>query len=76
MRPRFRKKNNRYLEALAIEQTFVKKWFKALRDTKYKKFYQELKIFFYEHRTYTQIEKITKCFNKIKRNLKKTKHPK
>ena len=47
-----------------------------LTATKYKVFYQELKIFLYEYRTYTQIEKITKCFNKIKRNLKKTKHPK
>ena len=59
------------------EKTFVKKWFTALTDTKHKVFYQELKIFWYEYRTYTaQIEKNRKWFNKIKRNLKKPKHPK
>ena len=84
MRSRFRQKlqligiSKQFLDALdPTEQTFVKKWFTALTDTKYKVFYQELKIFLYEYRTYApQIEKLTKCFNKIKRNLKETKHPK
>ena len=43
----------------------------ALTATKYNVFHQELKIFLYEYRAYTQIEKLTKWFNMIKRNLKK-----
>ena len=51
---------------MPIEQTFVKKWLTALTATKYKVFYQELKNFLYEYQTYAQIEKNTKCFNKMK----------
>ena len=48
----------------------------ALTDTKYKVFSQKLKNFLYDYCTYTRTEKITRYFNKIKRNLKKTKYPK
>ena len=70
MRPRFRQKNltnwnnetaveekkNGVQRHQPTEQTFVKKWFKALTDTKYKVFYQELKIF-YMSIVYTQEQK-------------------
>ena len=78
MRPRLRqkKKKNGVQRHQPTEQTFVKKWFKALTDTKSRYFNKNSKFFLHDYRTYTQIEKVTKCFNKIKRNLKKIKHPK
>ena len=52
MRPRFSQKR-RCLDALPTDQTFVKKWFEDLADTKYKVFYQELIIFLCDYPTNT-----------------------